>query len=41
MKKPNNKKNDERIVPNWLKIKNEQFDDVDISNNNVGMSPIK
>ena len=26
---------DERVVPNWLKIKNEQFDGVDIANNNV------
>jgi len=26
---------DDREVPNWLKIKNEQFDDVDISHNTV------
>ena len=33
--KRGNLPDDERIVPNWLKIKNEQFDDVDISNNSV------
>jgi len=26
---------DDRVVPNWLKIKNRQFDDVDITHNNV------
>jgi hypothetical protein len=30
-----NEKMKENILPNWLKIKNEQFDDVDISNNSV------
>lgn len=26
---------DDRIVPNWMKIKNEQFENVDLSNNTV------
>ena len=33
--KRGNLPDDDRIVPNWLKIKNEQFDDVDFTNNNV------
>ena len=33
--KRGNLPDDDRIVPNWLKIKNRQFDDVDFSNNTV------
>ncbi len=33
--KRGNLPDDNRFVPNWLKIKNEQFDDVDISNNDI------
>ena len=31
--KRGNLPDDDRVVPNWLKIKNEQFEDVDFSNN--------
>lgn len=33
--KRGNLPDDNRVVPNWLKIKNKQFDDVDISKNSV------
>lgn len=33
--KRGNLPDDHRIVPNWLKIKNKQFDDVDFSKNSV------
>ena len=33
--KRGNLPDDYRIVPNWLKIKNKQFDDVDFSKNSV------
>ncbi len=33
--KRGNLPDDDRVVPNWLKIKNRQFNDVDFSNNNV------
>jgi len=33
--KRGNLPDDDRVVPEWMKIKNEQFDDVDFSNNSV------
>lgn len=33
--KRGNLSDDDRVVPNWMKIKNRQFDDVDFSNNSV------
>ena len=33
--KRGNLPDDDRVVPNWLKIKNEQFDDVDFTNNSI------